>query len=167
VSPDPARSKREWKRLLAHLERADNFRSDFSEAIVRAEMPFLWRIDDLRCLEGVVDLALIDPINRKLRILDWKTDRVPPDSPDTLRKRYLSQLAAYWKAIGQITGFEISAAIYSTAAGELIRYETGELERAWALIEELPLDQFQMNITGPMARDRGETRQQLELFGNI
>ncbi len=130
-------------------------------------MPFLWRIDQRRCLEGIVDLALINSAKRQLFILDWKTDRVPPDSPDTLRKRYLSQLAAYWKAVGDITQFEISAAIYSTAAGKLIRYETDELEKEWVRIEKLPVDDFEKEVVEPIVKNRkssGEKGQQMELF---
>ena len=127
-------------------------------------MPFLWRMDDWRCLEGVVDLALIDSTDRRLFILDWKTDRVPPDSPDTLRRRYLSQLAAYWKAVGEITGFEITTAIYSTAAGELIRYPSGELEKEWTRIAQLPVEKFDQQIVSSIPQSAAETRQQLELF---
>src|SRR5207237_8672892 len=59
MSPDPARSLREWKLLLAHLSEPDNFRRHFDGdmSIVHAEMPFFWRVDNDRCIEGVIDLA--------------------------------------------------------------------------------------------------------------
>ncbi len=164
-SPDPARSKREYESLSKFLEGTHEL--DLSETIAHPEMPFFWRIDQRRCLEGIVDLALINSAKQQLFILDWKTDRVPPDSPDTLRKRYLSQLAAYWKAVGDITQFEISAAIYSTAAGKLIRYEADELEKEWARIEKLPVDDFEKEVVERIAKDRkpsGEKGQQMELF---
>lgn len=165
VSPDPARSAREWKLLLDHISSPQNFRKGNTGALVHAEMPFLWRIDQDRCLEGVVDLALINSTERKLFLLDWKTDRVPPDSPDTLRSRYLPQLAAYWKAIGEITKFEIAAAIYSTAAGTLIRCANDDLEKEWRRLEKLPPDDFDATVVTPTApQPPAGPGSQLELF---
>ena len=148
LSPDPARSTREWKLLLGHLDGAENFRNVVGDkSIAHAEMPFLWRLDSPaqtggRCLEGVIDLALFNLAASKCLILDWKTDRVPPDSKETLHARYLPQLAAYWKAVSEMTKMEVAAAIYSTAAGALVRYETEELEREWKRLEKLPPDDF-------------------------
>ncbi len=143
ISPDPARSAREWKLLLGHLDGAEDFRKLVGEdSIAHAEMPFLWRLDGPsrtggRCLEGVIDLALFNSASNKCLILDWKTDRVPPDSKETLHARYLPQLAAYWKAVSEMTKMEVAAAIYSTAAGALVRYETDELEREWKRLEKV------------------------------
>src|SRR5204863_7077190 len=110
------------------------------------EMPFLWRLDQTRCLEGVIDLALFNTPAGKCLILDWKTDRVPPDSKETLHARYLPQLAAYWKAVSEMAKMEVAAAIYSTAAGALVRYESGELEREWQRLKKLPPDDLDSNI---------------------
>jgi len=154
ISPDPARSLREWKLLLAHLSGPDNFRIAFSKnAISHSEMPFFWQIDDNRCLEGVIDLAFVQRSNAsaartgKCLILDWKTDRVPPDNTETLHARYRPQLAAYWKAVSEIAKLEVEAAIYSTAAGALVRYKTDELAREWSRLEKLPPDQFDVEVT--------------------
>jgi len=141
LSPDPARSAREWKLLLSHLDGAESFRKLVGDkSIVHAEMPFLWRLDHSRCLEGVIDLGLFDSGAKRCLILDWKTDRVPPDSKEMLQVRYLPQLAAYWKAVSEMTKMEVAAAIYSTAAGALVRYKTAELEREWKRLEKLPPD---------------------------
>ena len=156
LSPDPARSSREWKLLLGHLGGPDDFRKLVGDdSIAHAEMPFLWRFDhprsprdesvssrrpdrmNGRCLEGVIDLAFFNSTGKKCLILDWKTDRVPPDSKETLHARYLPQLAAYWKAVSEMSNMKVTAAIYSTAAGALVRYETDELEREWKHLEEL------------------------------
>ncbi len=92
ISPDPARSLREWKLLRAHLSGADNFRIAFSENdLSHSEMPFFWRVDNNRCL--------------------------------------------------------VEAAIYSTAAGALVRYKTDELAREWSRLEKLPPDQFNVEVT--------------------
>ena len=147
ISPDPERSLREWKLLLGHLSGGEDFRKFAGdESITRTEMPFLWRVDEQRCLEGVVDLASFARTLRKGLIIDWKTDRVPPDNKETLRTRYRAQLAAYWKAVGEMTKMEIEAAIYSTAAGALIRYDQAELAHEWARLKALPPEQFFMEL---------------------
>ncbi len=140
ISPDPARSAREWKLLLGHLAGPEDFRQSFAadESITHIEMPFFWRVDESRCLEGIVDLALFERTLCKGLIIDWKTDRVPPDNEETLRVRYRPQLAAYWKAIAEMTKMEIEAAIYSTAAGALVRYNADELAHEWDHLRALP-----------------------------
>jgi ATP-dependent exoDNAse (exonuclease V) beta subunit len=154
TSPDAARSLREWKLLLAYLSEPENFRIAFSEnAVSHSEMPFFWRVDDYRCIEGVIDLAFFQRSNAsaagtgKCLLLDWKTDRVPPDNTETLHARYRPQLAAYWKAVGEIAKLDVEAAIYSTAAGALVRYKTDELAREWSRLEKLPPDQFDAEVT--------------------
>jgi ATP-dependent exoDNAse (exonuclease V) beta subunit len=153
VSPDPTRSAREWKLLTNHLNEPENFRAEFAaDDLVHSEMPFLWKIDDARCLEGVIDLAFFARDNGKCLILDWKTDRVPPDNAKTLRERYRPQLAAYWKAVSEIAKRDVEAAIYSTAAGELIRYTTAELTDEWSRLEKLPIEQFDAEIVTEFQR---------------
>jgi len=173
ASPDPARSLREWKLLIGHLDGAEDFRKVVGNgSIAHAEMPFLWRLDGHkrtggRCLEGVIDLALFNSAARKCLILDWKTDRVPPDSAETLHDRYLPQLAAYWKAVSEMTKMEVAAAIYSTAAGALVRYENHELDREWKRLEKLPSDELKgkikPDIDAPPQKPQGPAKQ-LELF---
>src|SRR5205085_2795988 len=115
-----------------------------------------------KCIEGVIDLAFFQRSNAsaartgKCLILDWKTDRVPPDNTETLHARYRPQLAAYWKAVSEITKLEVEAAIYSTAAGALVRYRTDELEQEWSRLEKLPPDQFDLDVTTELARTAAE-----------
>jgi ATP-dependent helicase/nuclease subunit A len=162
-SPDPARSLREWKLLSSHIASASDFRKlAGDEFIAHSEMPFLWRVDEFRCVEGVIDLALFNSAARKCLILDWKTDRVPPDSKETLQARYRPQLAAYWKAVGEIAGLEIEAAIYSTAAGALVRYEPDELAQEWARLEKLPEAEFDTKVTSEFVQQPAEPPKQLE-----
>jgi hypothetical protein len=42
--------------------------------------------------------------------------------------------------------FDPRAAIYSTAAGALVRYEFEELTREWKRLEQLPVDQVEANL---------------------
>jgi ATP-dependent exoDNAse (exonuclease V) beta subunit len=88
-------------------------------------------MDESRCLEGIVDLALFDREAGNWLILDWKTNRIAPDEIETLRAQYQPQVAAYWKAITEMTGAAAEAAIYSTATGKLVKYEMNELEDEW------------------------------------
>jgi ATP-dependent exoDNAse (exonuclease V) beta subunit len=161
LSPDPARSLREWKLLLNHLSGTDDFRKFAGdELITHPELPFLWRLDQGRCLEGVVDLALFNSAARKCLILDWKTDRVPPDSTETLYARYRPQLAAYWKAVREMTQMGVEAAIYSTSTGAFLLYKEEELAQEWTRLKALPPEQ----LFSEMAGDQAETPVQLEFF---
>ncbi len=140
-------------------------------------MPFLWRLaesdrDGGRCLEGVIDLALFNSTTGRCLIIDWKTDRVPPDSTETLHDRYLPQLSAYWKAVSEMTKMEVTAAIYSTAAGELVGYESDELADQWKKIEKLSPDDLAAVVksdadspaaAAPAQKPSGKSKQ-LELF---
>src|SRR6266481_5628755 len=67
----------------------------------------------------------------KWLILDWKTNRIAPDEIETLRAQYQPQVAAYWKAITEMTGAAAEAAIYSTATGKLVKCEANELDGEW------------------------------------
>lgn len=103
-SPDKSRSTSEWKTLRRNISKLSDLgsRSGDGEKLVRAEMPFLWVANDRRCLEGVVDLAVFDPGEKKWFILDWKTNEITLDEIDKLRAHYCSQLAAYWKAVSEM-----------------------------------------------------------------
>jgi ATP-dependent helicase/nuclease subunit A len=143
-SPAAKRSADEWELFLQCLKNEPDFsdRLTRAELLTHPEMPFFWRMDEGRCLEGIVDLALYDPTEKKWFILDWKTNRVARDKIDTLRARYRSQLAAYRKVIGEMTGEEVTAAIYSTANGEFLKYEPGELATEWERLQKLPATQL-------------------------
>jgi ATP-dependent helicase/nuclease subunit A len=129
VSPDGARSKREWQLLQKQLESSDGFAEKLRESnIIRQEMPFFWKVNN-RSLEGIVDLALFN--ESEIFILDWKTNRIAADKIDILRDLYRPQMAAYWQAISSLTAARVTAAIYSTATGQLVTYDTDELRSEW------------------------------------
>ena len=135
-SPDPTRSKREWKLLIDYAAKHPAF---FAGEIL-AEMPFLWRVDEYKCLEGLVDVAIFRRDQEKWFVLDWKTNRVERDELGNLQSEYRPQIAAYWKAVTEITKRPVSAGIYSTATGELIVYSEIELAEQWEQLKELPPD---------------------------
>jgi ATP-dependent exoDNAse (exonuclease V) beta subunit len=104
-------------------------------------------MDEHRCLEGVVDLAFFDPDKKKWYILDWKTNRIPRDKIDILRVQCRPQIAAYWKALAEMTGAPINAGIYSTSTGEFVLYGSDELAAEWERLRNLPPE----NFTGEIA----------------
>jgi hypothetical protein len=130
------------------------------QSLVHPEMPFYWRMDEETCLEGVVDLAFFDRTARKWLILDWKTNRVPREKIDILRAQYRPQIAAYWKAVTQMTSnaFGVDAGIYSTSTGQFIRYDQDELAREWERLKTLPPE----NIATEIAVDPEGPAVQLE-----
>ncbi len=150
LSPDMARSTREWRLLREHLSSSSDFRRRFMDRqfLVRPEMPFYCRMDEETCLEGVVDLAFFDRTARKWLILDWKTNRVPREKIDILRAQYRPQIAAYWKAVTEMTSnaFGVDAGIYSTSTGQFIGYDHDELAREWERLKTLPPENIAIEI---------------------
>jgi ATP-dependent exoDNAse (exonuclease V) beta subunit len=137
-SPELARSKREWKLLTEYAAKHPGF---FAGNIF-AEMPFFWRMDEQKCLEGLIDVALFQPEKKKWFVLDWKTNRVERDELENLRVEYRPQIAAYWKSVTEMTKHLVTAGIYSTATGELIVYTENELAEEWERLKNLPPDDF-------------------------
>src|SRR4029434_6195853 len=90
-SPDPARSKREWKLLGKYASE----HPQFFGGNVFAEMPFFWRMDEQKWLEGLIDVALFQADEKKWFVLDWKTNRIERHQIDKLRVAYRPQIAAY------------------------------------------------------------------------
>ena len=108
--------------------------------MARSEVPFLLKIRSSLALEGVIDLTLIDARNKRALIIDWKTNQIRSNEVGKLRERYRAQVAAYWKAMTEITGFAIEAGLYSTATGIASFYEADELKREWQRLEQFPPD---------------------------
>ncbi|MBA3762507.1 MAG: UvrD-helicase domain-containing protein, partial [Chthoniobacterales bacterium] len=105
-SPDPQRSAAEWK--LARSLFDDPVLAAFTAkpaTHAHAEFPFAWSIHRSAALEGVIDLVLIDQEAGRCLLLDWKTNRVKKAEAEILSEHYRPQLAAYWKAVHEITRF--------------------------------------------------------------
>ena len=133
------RSAGEWELFLQCLKDDPDFSKHLThtKSITHAEMPFFWRIDDSRCLEGIADLALIEPDKKTCLIVDWKTNRITADKIDSLRERYRPQIASYWQAITQMSGMTVRAEIYSTATGKFLPYAQEELAHEWDRLKNL------------------------------
>jgi ATP-dependent exoDNAse (exonuclease V) beta subunit len=125
ASPDPERSAREW-RLLIRGGLRDSTLGEFlrrDQVLVHTEMPFLWRMDEQSCMEGVIDLLLVDVAQRECLLVDWKTDNISARDEVLLHERHGAQLAAYWRAVRAITGCDVQVLLYSTALGKLLPIE--------------------------------------------
>ena len=116
---------------------------------MHTEFSFLWPINDASCLEGVIDFVAIDPDAGKCFLLDWKTNQVRSGKADSLRLRYLPQIAAYWKAVSEITRYEVEAGLFSTAAGKLLKYEAADLKKEWNRLENIPPQRLEEEIRFP------------------
>ena len=158
TSPDPARSKREWKLISQHV----SARPDFFGGDIFAEMPFFWRMGEGKCLEGIIDLVLFHRAEKKWFVLDWKTNRIDAGEIDKLRAYYRPQIAAYWKAVMEMTKQAVGAGIYSTATGQLVVYDEGELVGEWARLKTIAPDQFTAEINRNESDRSSESLGQLE-----
>ena len=151
ASPDPARSKREWQLLQKQIELAEGLGRHLRDAnLVCQEMPFFWRMNDRKSLEGIIDLAFLEADTEKWFILDWKTNRLEPDQTDKLRVSYRPQIAAYWKVVVEMTKRPVSAGIYSTSTGQLLVYSENELVTEWKRLKNLPAN----DLAGEIADSR-------------
>ncbi len=59
---------------------------------------------------------------------------------------YRPQIAAYWKAITEMTKRPVNAGIYSTATGEFIVYTENQLAEEWERLRKLRLDDLGSEI---------------------
>jgi ATP-dependent exoDNAse (exonuclease V) beta subunit len=116
------------------------------ETLFHAEFPFSWRRNDRSVLEGLVDSAMINRKFGQILLLDWKTNNVSSSDAEIFRARYRPQLAAYWKVVGEITGLEVEAGLFSTALGYLLPYSNDELQSEWRRLEQLPPGQLENEI---------------------
>jgi ATP-dependent exoDNAse (exonuclease V) beta subunit len=99
-------------------------------------------MNERSCLEGMIDLLIVEPKNHRCLLVDWKTNRIDKSDEKKLRQRYKPQLAAYWKAVGEITQLQVDAGIFATATGEFLPYEADELETEWERLRSLPADEL-------------------------
>jgi len=140
TAPDPELAGHEWQLLRAQLTTETELARTLCapQSVAHAEMPFLWAMNERECLDGIIDLAVFDPVRGSWLILDWKTNRTTPAKLPELRAHYLPQLSAYWRAATAMLKAPVIAGIYSTATGQWLPYEEAELQAAWAKISAAP-----------------------------
>ncbi len=150
-SPEKNRSIGEWKLAREKLFSDSVLMRFLSGGKARSypEFPFVWSIDNHGCVEGVIDLLVIEESASRCLLVDWKTNRIAEGEEEKLRQRYLAQIAAYWTAVRQITKFRVEAAVYSTANGNFLLYNENELDAEWTRLRALPPDQFVADVSAP------------------
>jgi len=140
TSPDPKSAVKDWnatrRNLFSDVTIAGFLGSD--QTLFHAEFPFSWRRNDRSVLEGLIDSVIINRKAGKCLLLDWKTNDVSSSDVETLRGIYRPQLAAYWKAVTEITGLNVEAGLFSTALGHVLLYSAEELQTEWRRLELLP-----------------------------
>jgi ATP-dependent exoDNAse (exonuclease V) beta subunit len=144
VSPDKRRSAAEWKLVRESLA-GDSILKQFlsrENARVNSEFPFAWSIDEHACVEGLIDLLVIDSDAGDCLLIDWKTNRISKGEEEQLGLRYRPQIAAYWKALREIAKCDVAAGIFATATGRFVSYDADELETEWTRLRSLPAERL-------------------------
>ncbi len=138
--PDKKSARKDWNVTRQNLFTDENITSFFASDQTRfhRELPFSWRRNDRSVVEGFIDELIIDRDTGRALLLDWKTNDVRPADMESFRARYLPQLTAYWKAVGDITRLKVEAGLFSTALGRLLLYGSAELNGEWQRLEKLP-----------------------------
>jgi ATP-dependent exoDNAse (exonuclease V) beta subunit len=148
ISPDAKAAVKDWnatrRNLFSDATIARFLASD--ETLFHAEFPFSWRRNDRSVLEGLIDSIMINRKAGSCLLLDWKTNDVSASDVEIFREIYRPQLAAYWKAVTEITGLEVEAGLFSTALGQLLLYSAGELHMEWRRLEQPPSAQLENEI---------------------
>jgi ATP-dependent helicase/nuclease subunit A len=148
IAPDAKSAAKDWnatrRNLFSDASIARFLASD--ETIFHAECPFSWLRNDRSVLEGLIDSIMINSKAGRCLLLDWKTNDVSSSDVEIFRARYRPQLAAYWKAVTEITGLEVEAGLFSTALGRLLLYSPEEVQIEWRRLEELPPAQLEDEI---------------------
>ncbi|HEY4273785.1 MAG TPA: UvrD-helicase domain-containing protein [Candidatus Udaeobacter sp.] len=148
ISPDAKAALKDWNATRQNLFNdatiARFLASD--ETLFHAEFPFSWRRNDRSVLEGLIDSIMINRKAGRCLLLDWKTNDVSASDVEIFRETYRPQLAAYWKAVTEITGLEVEAGLFSTALGHLLLYSAEELQMEWRRLEQLPPAQLENEI---------------------
>lgn len=146
--PDAESATKDWKatrqNLFTNATITRFLGSD--ETLFHAEFPFSWRRNDRSVFEGLIDSAMINRKFGRCLLLDWKTNDVSSSDAEIFRARYRPQLAAYWKAVGEITRLEVEAGLFSTALGRLLLYSGDELQSEWRRLKQLPPTQLENEI---------------------
>jgi ATP-dependent exoDNAse (exonuclease V) beta subunit len=148
ISPDTQAAVEDWnatrRNLFSDASIARFLAND--ETLFHAEFPFSWRRNDRSVLEGLIDSIMINCKAGRCLLLDWKTNEISSSDAEIFRARYRPQLAAYWKAVGEITHLEVEAGLFSTALGRLLLYSAEELQTEWYRLEQLPPAQLEDEI---------------------
>ncbi len=145
LSPDAKAAVKDWNATRGNLFSDATIASFLASdaTLFHAEFPFSWRRNNRNVLEGLIDSIMIDRKAGRCLLVDWKTNDVSPSDVEIFRETYRPQLAAYWKAVTEITSLEVEAGLFSTALGRLLLYSAEELQAEWRRLEQLPPAQLE------------------------
>jgi len=148
TSPDAKAAEKDWnatrRNLFSDATIARFLASD--KTLFHSEFPFSWRSNERSVLEGLIDSVMINREAARCLLLDWKTNDVSPTDVEIFRETYRPQLAAYWKAVTEITRFDVKAGLFSTALGQLLLYSAAELQKEWCRLQQPPSAQLENEI---------------------
>ena len=165
TAPDSKAAAKDWdvtrRNLFSDATIAGFLASD--EILFHAEFPFSWCRNNRSVLEGLIDLVMIDRNAGRCLLLDWKTNDVSPGDVEIFRETYRPQLAAYWKAVSEITGLNVQAGLFSTALGRFLLYSAEELQMEWRRLEQLPPAQVEDEIRRDVADGLNQRGQAISL----
>lgn len=121
----PAERNEIARETLAIFAKSD-FTALFGPAS-RAEAPIVGRVGE-RVISGQVDRLCVLP--DEVLIVDYKTNRPPPESPSRVPELYYTQMAAYRAALGRIyPGRKIRCALLWTVGPRLMELPQAALDR--------------------------------------
>lgn len=117
--PEPSRGEVEFQLFLK-----STLIEQFSgpRFIIQTELPFLFKGEQDKCYEGVIDFVAYDLEIGESLIIDWKTDlfNIDDDSLGILKERYIDQLSIYKEVIYKLNDKNTKVYIYSTPLGEIV-----------------------------------------------
>ena len=148
ISPDAKAAVKDWNATRPNLF-GDGTIAGFlasDETLFHAEFPFSWRRNDRSVLEGLIDSIMVNRKTGRCLLVDWKTNDVSSSDVEIFRGTYRPQVAAYWKAVTEITGLQVEAGLFSTALGRLLLYSAEELQMEWRRLEQLPPTQLENEV---------------------
>jgi ATP-dependent helicase/nuclease subunit A len=111
--PDPDRGAREWRLFLRSNLGVKLFSGKLR---IRVELPFMAPLKKGDSVDGIIDLAALDPDTGTWLIVDWKTN-CGFSAPELL-ERYRGQIEAYTDSFSALTDGPVAGWLYSTEAGE-------------------------------------------------
>lgn len=130
---DVKNAKRIWRELRFNILLPA---SDYTESAERRAL----MADEQLLIQGIIDCMYLSA-DGKLRLLDYKTDRLPTDGREAavlLASRYGEQMRTYMRAAEQITGLPLDrCVIFALSSGqEIILRENGRDTPLAAVSEE-------------------------------
>lgn len=105
------------REVLAIFEHPDT--SVFFDQNGLSEVPLTALLEDNRALSGQIDRLVVE--NERVWVLDYKTNRPPPERPEDVPRAYLRQMRAYRDAIaGVYPGRQIVCGLFWTDGTRLM-----------------------------------------------